>query len=301
MKLARSTLQHLRLPFSLLLMPVFGLSLSELFSHPSADELSSARLVTAFILLHVFVYPASNGYNSWCDRDEGPIGGILKPLPVTVELRNVSLALDAAALLLALTLIGPLWTLGLALYIAASRAYSHPAIRLKARPFAGWLTVAFFQGAWIVGLVFWAGLPSGQPSENFYRVALGASLLFGGGYPITQIYQHEEDRLRGDLTLSRFLAVRGTLIFTFLCSGIGASLLVLNWAFQSDWLSPALFLTGALPGGILLTRFARKSFKNIKYAHSGAQVAKEVHRLSFWLAMGLNLAFFASALLRTLE
>jgi len=40
-----------------------------------------------------------------------------------------------------------------------------------------------------------------------------ASLLVGGAYPMTQIFQHAEDARRGDLTLSRHLGVRGTFLF----------------------------------------------------------------------------------------
>jgi 1,4-dihydroxy-2-naphthoate octaprenyltransferase len=36
--------------------------------------------VFVFFILHVLVYPSSNGYNSYMDRDETPIGGLAKPL-----------------------------------------------------------------------------------------------------------------------------------------------------------------------------------------------------------------------------
>ncbi len=40
-----------------------------------------------------------------------------------------------------------------------------------------------------------------------------ASLLIGGFYPITQVYQHNADRADGVITLSMLLGVRGTFIF----------------------------------------------------------------------------------------
>ena len=43
---------------------------------------------------------------------------------------------------------------------------------------------------------------------------LMATLLIGGFYPLTQIYQHEEDSERGDITISYKLGVIGTFIFT---------------------------------------------------------------------------------------
>jgi 1,4-dihydroxy-2-naphthoate octaprenyltransferase len=45
---------------------------------------------------------------------------------------------------------------------------------------------------------------------------VACSLLLGGFYPLTQIYQHEADRKDGVRTLSLMLGYRGTFIFTAL-------------------------------------------------------------------------------------
>jgi 1,4-dihydroxy-2-naphthoate octaprenyltransferase len=39
------------------------------------------------------------------------------------------------------------------------------------------------------------------------------SVMLLGNYPMTQIYQHEEDAKHGDTTLSMMLGIRGTFIF----------------------------------------------------------------------------------------
>jgi 1,4-dihydroxy-2-naphthoate octaprenyltransferase len=41
-----------------------------------------------------------------------------------------------------------------------------------------------------------------------------SSLMLLGSYPITQVYQHEEDGKRGDRTISLMLGIRGTFYFT---------------------------------------------------------------------------------------
>ncbi len=41
-----------------------------------------------------------------------------------------------------------------------------------------------------------------------------SSMMLWGNYPMTQVYQHEEDAKRGDYTLSLKLGIRGTFIFT---------------------------------------------------------------------------------------
>src|ERR1700744_6062963 len=89
-----STLQLLRLPFSFFLMPVYWFALSQVVDR------DWARAVLIFVILHALVYPASNGYNSYMDRDTTPIGGLAHPLQPTRQLFWVTLVLDIAALAL---------------------------------------------------------------------------------------------------------------------------------------------------------------------------------------------------------
>jgi 1,4-dihydroxy-2-naphthoate octaprenyltransferase len=65
-----STLQLLRFPFSLFLAPVFFFALSQV------ENIHWLHCSLVFFILHLLVYPASNGYNSYMDRDETAIGGI---------------------------------------------------------------------------------------------------------------------------------------------------------------------------------------------------------------------------------
>ena len=225
--MTRSTWQHLRVPFSLYLFPVFPFALSQ------ARSVNGPRAALLFVILHLLVYPASNGFNSYYDRDQDSIGGLERPPLVTADLLWVSLALDAAALLLAL-FVG--WRLAamLALFGLASKAYSHPAIRLKARPWLGWMTVAFFQGAFTYFMIS-VGVAQ-KPGDVDLRAAaapaLISSLLFGGAYPLTQVYQHAEDARRGDRTLSRLLGVPGTFLFSGLVFALSMVLLFLYF----EWL-----------------------------------------------------------------
>ena len=98
--LSRDLLLHLRLPFSLFLMPVYWFALSQ-SQHPDAG-----RAVAVFVILHLLIYPASNAYNSYFDRDEGPIGGLENPPPVDERLHRLAWALDGLAILLSFALVG---------------------------------------------------------------------------------------------------------------------------------------------------------------------------------------------------
>src|SRR5258708_10924052 len=135
-----STLLHLRIPFSFFLLPVY------LFALGISPNFNESRLVWSFILIHFMLYPASNGYNSYFDKDEKSIGGLKNPPPVNKSLYYISLLLDLAAIIIAYWKIGFLFVLMILIYGLLSKAYSHPSIRLKKYPIIGWLIVGTFQG-----------------------------------------------------------------------------------------------------------------------------------------------------------
>lgn len=203
--LQRSTIQLLRFPFSIFLLPVF---LWALATQPAPDPF---RTILIFLILHVLVYPASNGYNSYMDRDESPIGGLKNPLQPTRQLFRVTVAMDVFAMALSL-LVSPLFSGGLLIYILASRAYSYRGIRLKRFPVVGYLVVVACQGALTYAIVY-HGTGKDLPTEIPLLPALAASLLIGGFYPLTQIYQHEADKADGVITISYRLGLRGTFVF----------------------------------------------------------------------------------------
>jgi hypothetical protein len=208
-RISRSSLEHLRFSFSFFLAPVF------LFAMSQADHRPVSQVILSFIVLHLCVYPASNGFNSYYDRDEGPIGGIANPKAVTPDLLWVAYGLEGLGLAIAACV--NLVFFGLVLvYGLVSKAYSHPSLRWKARPWVGWLAVSWFQGAMVYLATMAALRDAGVEIFQDANVWAGAglsSLLIGGGYPLTQIYQHQEDARRGDLTLSRYLGIRGTFVF----------------------------------------------------------------------------------------
>ena len=86
--LLKSTITLLRVPFSFFLMPVFFLALSQV------PHINYEKALLVFVILHLVMYPASNGYNSYMDRDEESIGMLEKPPGVTRQLYYVTLALD---------------------------------------------------------------------------------------------------------------------------------------------------------------------------------------------------------------
>jgi 4-hydroxybenzoate polyprenyltransferase len=225
--ISRSSLRHLRIPFSLILMPVF------LFALSLTPNLDGGRLLIVFVALHLFLYPSSNGYNSYFDKDEQSIGGLKHPPKVTSDLYWLSHGFLILALVMGLMIS---WSFAgmLMTYALVSMAYSHPSIRIKKFPWASWFIAGFFQGYFTFAAAY-AGLSNlGWDVLLKPHVAipgLMTSLMLWANYPLTQVYQHGEDSRRGDRTLSLQLGIKGTFVFSamlFLLTGIAFTLYFLE-------------------------------------------------------------------------
>ena len=207
----KNIILHLRIPFSLFLMPVFWFAVSQ------SQNPNWGIAAGLFLVLHLLIYPASNAYNSYFDKDEGSIGGLENPPPVSLELFYISWILDIVAIIVAYFLGGWILSLALIIYSSISKAYSNDKIRLKKYPIISWVTVGIFQGAFTYLTVIQAvdKIELREIWQNKYLFpAILSSLNLLGFYPMTQIYQHEEDARRGDMTMSRLLGIKGTFIFT---------------------------------------------------------------------------------------
>jgi 4-hydroxybenzoate polyprenyltransferase len=241
--LSKSTILHLRIPFSFFLLPVFCFAVS--VAHPT----DWYRAIWAFFIIHFLIYPASNGYNSYYDKDEDSIGGLENPPPVSRELLYTTLIMDGIAILLGL-LVSFWFSVGLVLYGLASKAYSYDKIRLKKYPIISWLVIGFFQG-FFTFLMVYQGVLICDLSEllqpKVWLAGTLSSLMLLGSYPMTQVYQHQEDARRGDLTLSRLLGIRGTFLFTMLVFGtVGGLYFLYFWQFYT-WQIGLIFELSLLP------------------------------------------------------
>lgn len=200
----RDTLLLLRIPFSWMLMPIFWLSVYRV------ENPDWVAVLVIDVVLHLLLYPASNAYNSHQDRDTGPIGGLEKPPMAGREVFQLSVWMDILGLVLVSFLH---WkaAVGYAVYVLFSRLYSYRKIRLKKYPVVGYLTVILNQGALVYAITCWAASHGTQAPDGVGMIT--SSLLIGGFYPLTQIYQHEADRADGVTTISMKLGLNGTFVF----------------------------------------------------------------------------------------
>jgi 1,4-dihydroxy-2-naphthoate polyprenyltransferase len=177
----------------------------------------------------------------------------------------------------------------------ASRAYSYRGIRLKQYPFIGYLTVIVFQGAVTYWLVYHGS------SEAFYTNAsfsgmIAASLLIGGFYPLTQIYQHKADEADGVQTISYKLGYKGTFIF---CASVySVAMAFLGYTFLSS-LMIAQFLILLLFFLPILVYFIWWVIKVWKY--TAAADFKHTMRMNILASTCTNLGFITTLILNHLE
>ncbi|MFQ5921467.1 MAG: UbiA family prenyltransferase [Anaerolineales bacterium] len=230
-------LAHLRLHFQLLLAPIF------LWGYFLSGVRAPAGFWLGFVSFHIFLYGGITAFNSYYDRDQGPVGGMRVPPPVTEALLPFSLAVLVVGVVLASVVNATFLAIYLAI-MAMGLAYSHPGVRLKARPFLGLATVAVGQGL-LASLGGWA---SAEPDLSTmdpigWLGILGATLVTVGFYPITQSYQVEEDLARGDVTFAAWAGPSRALAFSIGVQALGAAILAITIAQRLGLIQAALVVS----------------------------------------------------------
>ena len=237
-------LRHLRLPFNLMLAPIYLYGATTgAASAGVARPLADPAFWIAFASLHLFLYGGTTAFNSYYDRDEGPIGGMLAPPAVDAGLLPFSLIVQAIGLALALAVGGWFVVAWIVLFLLFT-AYSHPAVRLKAHPVAAIAAIALGQGAvgFAAGWLVFASVGDLLTLGPLVRMALTASIVTGL-YVVTQSYQADEDRARGDRTLPVLLGPSRALRLAVVILMPGGVALVADLA---RWAGPFVAATAAV-------------------------------------------------------
>lgn len=168
-----------------------------------------ATVLLALLIWVVFLNGGTLAINSVFDRDEGDIGYLNKPPPLPRYLLHFSVALLVAGQLLALRLPAG-FQIAYAICFVLSILYSVPPFRFKAVAGVDWLINMWGFGT-LTPYAAWAA--TGRPLDLGHGlVLLGFCPLFAGLYPLTQLYQFDEDRRRGDRTLALILGMRASLV-----------------------------------------------------------------------------------------
>jgi len=224
-------------------MPVFLFALSQ------ADTVNWQTTIIAFVIMHLLVFPSSNGYNSFQDRDETSIGGLKHPPKVTQNLYYATLFMDIIGVLCGL-FVSVYFSLLVLTFVLVSRAYSYRKVRLKKYAVIGFLTVFIFQGAFVylmtataISTFSFAGFFT---LNNIICMSV-ASLFIGSIYPLTQIYQHDADKKDGVISISYKLGYIVTFIFSSILFSIAIVFLFYYFNIKHQQIAMVLFLLIMLP------------------------------------------------------
>src|SRR5207244_12737210 len=152
-------------------------------------------------------------------------------------LRAFSITLIAGGQLLALSL-PRAFQLDYAVCFALSIVYSVPPFRYKAVAGVDWVINMWGFGT-LTPFAGWAA--TGRPLDVGHALILLAFCpLFAGLYPLTQLYQCDEDRRRGDRTLALIIGMRRSLHVALGC--ILLAFARLGWAAVAVRVSGVLLL-----------------------------------------------------------
>jgi 4-hydroxybenzoate polyprenyltransferase len=192
--------------------------------------------------------------NSAFDRDEGDVAYLHQPPPVPDYLAGFGLALMAIGLA-GSGFLPVSYRMAYAACLVLSVLYSVPPFRLKSVSGADWVINMLGFGTF-TPYAGWAatGVPVHRPG---LLVLLGFCPLFAALYPLTQIYQYEEDTRRGDRTLALALGIRRSLLVAIGGAGVafilfGAAAVAVGWDGAAWWRWLALCLAAVAWALVLL-------------------------------------------------
>jgi 1,4-dihydroxy-2-naphthoate octaprenyltransferase len=194
------------------------------------------------------------------DRDTESIGGIKHPMAPEKELFYVTVGMDLLAIGLAF-LVSVFFMELLVCYIICSRLYSYRGVRLKKYPIIGYLTVILNQGG-LMFLMVYQGAAVSQENVIPWLGMMAACFLIGGFYPITQVYQHEQDKRDGVRTISILLGKKGTFLFCALIYLAAFLLLFLYYQQLSRLFSFGILQFFFLPVLIYFIKWMMQVWKN---------------------------------------
>ncbi|MGM0545228.1 MAG: UbiA family prenyltransferase [Bacteroidota bacterium] len=210
-----------------------------------SPNLGAGSFLVQFLNVHLLLYGGATAFNSYWDKDEGPIGGLKNPPKMSDWMWVASLLLQSIGLLLAMGQ-GGSFTVIYGISMIFFWLYSTPLARWKSHPIKSLVAIGVSTGLNSVLLGYLAAGNSFLPLWIFVA-AVGAMFMLLALYPISQIYQIREDRRRGDQTFAVRYGRKGVIRFfglSFVCG-----LLMVSVAIAQEHLRIAIIFGGL---GILI-------------------------------------------------
>lgn len=186
---------HLRLHYQL-----FILSGAFLLGAVLSEDLNLKWFIIQFLNVHILLFGGATAYNSFWDRDEGPVGGLQNPPAMVQWMWLASLLMQAAGLLLALPM-GLFFTGIYALSMLFFWLYSSPLTRWKGHPLKSLVAIGISTGGNAV-LMGYLAAGFDPVNSSIWFAAAGVTFILLSLYPVSQLYQQDEDIRRGDKTFA---------------------------------------------------------------------------------------------------
>lgn len=235
-------ISHLRLKFQLLVAPAPFL-LGVVASGGSFDW----NVALQFLNVQVLLLGGATAFNSYYDKDEGPVEGLERPPAMSPWMLPASCGLQVVGLLLA-------WRAGAAaaaVYLVSilgfSFGYSHPAVRWKGRPLFSLLVIGCFGAVTPFLLGFLAA--GGSRLDRWAVLAMaGVALVVVAMFPVAQAHQIEEDRQRQDRTFSAVYGLPGIRRLYLVAYPLGVALISASFLRSAAWLAAVFATLGGLAG-----------------------------------------------------
>jgi 4-hydroxybenzoate polyprenyltransferase len=215
----------------------------------------AGALLTGGLAVVIGLNGGTLALNSAFDRDEGDVAYLRRPPPPPPALAWFGFGLMLLGLVVSLRLPRG-FLLAYSLCFVLSLLYSVPPFRLKARAGFDWV-INLLGFGFLTPYAGWA--LTGRALTPTGRIVLSSfALLFSALYPLTQLYQLEEDRRRGDRTLAVALGASRSLELALLMAALAFAGFALagreaHWTDAGAWLRWGALAVAALAwAGVLL-------------------------------------------------
>ena len=226
---------------------VFILSGGYLISGLFVAEPAWNNYLWQFVNVHLLLFGGATAYNSYFDKDEGPIGGLTHPPKMKTWMHPASLLFQFGGLGWAIYTQNWIYSLIYVISLLLFWLYSTPHFRWKGDPVKSIWAIALSTGtnSFLMGYLAAGGDPVLlQP----WLAAIGVALILVSLYPVSQLFQLEDDRMRGDQTFALIYGNEGIRRFylgTFQSGALLTSATILTFSMP---LAVVFLLTSQLTG-----------------------------------------------------
>lgn len=229
-----------------------------------STEFNIRSFLFQFCNVHLLLFGGATAYNSYWDKDKGPIGGLKNPPLMSPWMWLGALLFQMVGLMWAIPQ-GSLYVSIFALSMLFFWLYSTPLVRWKSRPVKSLIAIGVSTGFNAVLLGYLAA-GNWRIDVPILIAAVGVTFILLSLYPISQIYQKDEDLRRGDQTFTLQYGKSGVNFFFDSAFFTGLILVTATIAYSHLWLSLFFGLLGIITGFWIRPKLQALTAKKEDYA-----------------------------------